>query len=182
MLKDISSFKLQGANFSSTTVLPILDFSDGKYIKVSLIYGRNGSGKSTIAKAFKKIKGEVITFLITTDVIVLPKNVSVGERNIIGLCYFFTSIMAGKNKDTAYNDEYLIIIDDPISSYDFENRIGILSFLKHKLSQFLDGNINSKAIVMTHDLLTLFDFEKICEELNENWKNTFRDQELKYHL
>ena len=113
---------------------------------------------------------------------VLPKNVSVGERNIIGLCYFFTSIMTGKNKDVAYNDEYLIIIDDPVSSYDFENRVGILSFLKYKLSQFLDGNANSRAVVMTHDLLTFFDFEKICEELNENWKNTFRDQELKYHL
>ena len=113
---------------------------------------------------------------------VLPKNVSVGERNIIGLCYFFTSIMAGKNRDTAYNDEYLIIIDDPISSYDFENRIGILSFLKLKLSQFLNGNINSKAIVMTHDLLTFFDFEKICEELNENWKSIFQSQALKYYL
>lgn len=37
-----------------------------------------------------------------------------------------------------FNDEYLIIIDDPVSSYDFENKIGILSFLKLKLSQFLN--------------------------------------------
>lgn len=113
---------------------------------------------------------------------VLPKDVSVGERNIIGLCYFFTSIMTGKNKDTAYNNEYLIIIDDPISSYDFENKVGILSFLKYKLGQFLDGNENSRAIILTHDLLTLFDFEKMCEELNENWNNIFQTQLLKYHL
>lgn len=113
---------------------------------------------------------------------VLPKNISVGERNIIGLCYFFTSIMTGKNKDTAYNDEYLIIIDDPISSYDFENKVGILSFLKYKLSQFLDGNVNSRAVILTHDLLTLFDFQKICKELSENWKNIFRGQALKCHI
>ena len=113
---------------------------------------------------------------------VLPKDVSVGERNIIGLCYFFTSIMTGKNKDTAYNNEYLIIIDDPISSYDFENKVGILSFLKYKLSQFLDRNENSRAIILTHDLLTLFDFEKMCEELNENWNNIFQAQSSKYHL
>lgn len=113
---------------------------------------------------------------------VLPKDVSVGERNIIGLCYFFASIMTGKNKDTAYNNEYLIIIDDPISSYDFENKVGILSFLKYKLGQFLDGNENSRAIILTHDLLTLFDFEKMCEELNENWNNIFQTQLLKYHL
>lgn len=112
---------------------------------------------------------------------VLPKDVSAGERNIIGLCYFFTSIMTDKDKDTAYNDEYLIIIDDPISSYDFENKVGILSFLKHKLSQFLDGNANSRAIILTHDLLTLFDLKKICKELSENWKNIFRGQALKCH-
>ncbi len=68
MLKDISSVKLQGAKFSSITVLPILNSSDGKYTKISLIYGRNGSGKSTIAKAFRKIKGEAITASIITDV------------------------------------------------------------------------------------------------------------------
>lgn len=112
---------------------------------------------------------------------VLPKDISVGERNLIGLCYFFTSIMTGKNKDTAYNNEYLIIIDDPISSYDFENKVGILSFLKHKLSQFLYGNVNSRAIILTHDLLTLFDFKKICKELSENWNNIFRGHALKYH-
>ena len=111
---------------------------------------------------------------------VLPKDVSVGERNIIGLCYFFTSIMRGKNKDTAYNDEYLIIIDDPVSSYDFENKVGILSFLKYKLSQFLNGNINSRAFVMTHDLQTFFDIEKICQSLNEEWKKN--SSQLSYIL
>ena len=113
---------------------------------------------------------------------VLPKNVSVGERNIIGLCYFFTSIMTGKNKDTAYNDEYLIVIDDPVSSYDFENKIGILSFLKYKLGQFLNGNPNSRAIVMTHDLLTFFDIEKICKDFSAEWKKKFSGQPLKYSL
>ena len=66
MLKDISSVTLQGANFSSLTSLPILDSSDGKYTKISLIYGRNGSGKSTIAKAFRKMKGEAISTIPTT--------------------------------------------------------------------------------------------------------------------
>lgn len=113
---------------------------------------------------------------------VLPKDVSVGERNIIGLCYFFTSIMTGKNKDTAYNDEYLIVIDDPVSSYDFENRVGILSFLKYKLSQFLNGNTNSRAVVMTHDLQTFFDLEKISQELAGDWKRIFSGQALKYTL
>ena len=113
---------------------------------------------------------------------VLPKNVSVGERNIIGLCYFFTSIMTGKNQDTAYSDEYLLVIDDPVSSYDFENKVGILSFLKYKLSQFLNGNASSRAIIMTHDLLTLFDLKKIFQDVSSDWERLFSGQAAKHNL
>lgn len=120
--------------------------------------------------------------LLSNGCPVPPKNVSVGERNIIGLCYFFTSIMTGKNKDTAYNDEYVIVIDDPVSSYDFENKIGILSFLKYKLGQFLNRNVNSRAVVMTHDLITFFDLEKICNELAVDWKRIYSKKDLKYAI
>ena len=59
---------------------------------------------------------------------VKPCDVSVGERNIIGLSYFFTSILEGQEIDSAYYGEYLLVTDDPVSSYDTENKIGILSF------------------------------------------------------
>ena len=122
--------------------------------------------------------------LLTNGKPVLPSNISIGERNILGLCYFFASILQGKDNKNGFKDEYLIVIDDPVSSFDFENRIGILSFLKLKLSQFLNGNLNSKAIILTHDLLTFFDIEKIFEELNSefnhfNYKTTFNLFELK---
>lgn len=96
---------------------------------------------------------------------VKPCDVSVGERNIIGLCYFFISILEGKEERKAYDDEYMLIIDDPISSYDNENRIGILSFLKYKLSVFLESNRDTKALVMTHDLVSFYDIHKIFEEI-----------------
>ena len=96
---------------------------------------------------------------------VKPKDVSVGERNIIGLCYFFTNILKGKSCDNAYTEEYLLVIDDPVSSYDLENRVGILSYLKYELSKFLLGNTDSRALVMTHDLFTALDVEKIYGEL-----------------
>ena len=98
---------------------------------------------------------------------VKPCDVSVGERNIIGLSYFFTRIMEGKDEKDVYNQEYILIIDDPISSYDAENRIGILSFLKYKLGAFLEGNVNTKVFVMTHDLLTFYDMHKELEEIIE---------------
>jgi len=96
---------------------------------------------------------------------VKPCDVSVGERNIIGLSYFFTSILEGKEEEHAYGEEYLLVIDDPVSSYDTENKIGILSFLKYKLSLFLEGNLNTKALVMTHDLMAFYDVHKVFEEI-----------------
>lgn len=98
---------------------------------------------------------------------VRPCDVSVGERNIIGLSYFFTSILEGQEAKDAYNKEYLLVIDDPISSYDLENRIGIMSFLKYKLSMFLEGNIDTKALVMTHDLMTAYEIDKIFKEIKK---------------
>lgn len=96
---------------------------------------------------------------------VRPCDVSAGERNIIGLSYFFTSILEGKEEEDAYNNDYILVIDDPVSSFDAENRIGILSFLKYKLSMFLEGNLNTRALVMTHDLMTYYDVAKIFEEI-----------------
>lgn len=98
---------------------------------------------------------------------VKPCDISVGERNIIGLCYFFTNIFSNKEEKKAYEEEYLIVIDDPVSSFDIENRIGILSLLKHKISSFLEGNEKTRAIVMTHDLQTHYDIHKIFEEIIE---------------
>ena len=96
---------------------------------------------------------------------VKPCDISVGERNIMGLCYFFASIMEGQEEDAAYMAENILIIDDPVSSFDIENRVGILSFLKYKLSLFLEGNEASKAVIMTHDLMTFYDVHKIFEEI-----------------
>lgn len=101
---------------------------------------------------------------------VTPCDVSVGERNIIALCYFFTNILSDQDEVNAYSKEYLIVIDDPVSSYDMENRIGILSFLKYKLSAFLEGNMNTKALVMTHDLITFYNIHKMFEEIIDSCK------------
>lgn len=98
---------------------------------------------------------------------VQPSQISQGERNIIGLCYFFTSILQNQYERTAYAKEYLIVIDDPVSSFDIENKTGIMSFLRYQLGKFLLGNEHTRAIIMTHDLLTFYDAEKIFGELVE---------------
>ena len=59
MMADIKSIKLQGANFVEETILPIFKKN------YCLIYGKNGSGKSTISRALNKVKGDEIDSITT---------------------------------------------------------------------------------------------------------------------
>lgn|GEM_PF-134309 len=96
---------------------------------------------------------------------VLPKKVSQGERNIIALCYFFTQIFSNQEIGKLYQAEALIVIDDPISSFDFENKIGINSFLRYQANRIINGNQNSKILFLSHDLETVFALKKAMEEI-----------------
>lgn len=125
--------------------------------------------------------------LYSHERLVEPGNVSVGERNAIGLCYFFNRIMENKDEEKVFNSKYLLVIDDPVSSFDMENRIGILSYLKYKLGQYLKGNDKSKFLLFTHDMQTFYDMRHFVLELlsskycvSENKASKYvRDWELK---
>ena len=99
---------------------------------------------------------------------VIPEKISCGERNALALCYFFTEIAKGTDARSLYSTESLLIIDDPVSSFDLENRVGILSFLRFKLNQVLTACATTKVLVMTHDISVLFDLEKALEEISKN--------------
>ena len=92
-----------------------------------------------------------------------PRDVSVGERNIIGLCYFFASLFNNKEEKSKYNNEMLVLLDDPVSSFDKENRVGVLSFLNMELHKIISGNCNSKIVVLTHDLQVAMDVKGFCD-------------------
>lgn len=100
-----------------------------------------------------------------------PKKISVGERNVLGLCYFFARLFSNKKTNNKYNDEILIVIDDPVSSFDYGNRLGVMSLLRHQFSNIKRGNSNSRILVLTHDLRSAFDLVKVRSELN-NGKST----------
>lgn len=101
---------------------------------------------------------------------VKPKNVSLGERNIIALCYFFTQILANQDIEKLYQNEELVVIDDPISSFDFENKVGISSFLRYQAHKIVKGNDKSKILFLTHDLSTFSDLQKIADEIEKSFK------------
>ena len=80
---------------------------------------------------------------------------SIGERNILALVYFFVRIFQNQALQHRYSAERLLVIDDPISSFDFNNKIGILSFIEYQIVEFCKGNANSKILLMSHDRQTI---------------------------
>lgn len=121
-------------------------------------------------------------YLMSNGIKVTPDKVSTGERNIIALCYFFTQMLDNHNSTDNFTDEYFIVIDDSISSFDRENQVGVITYLKYQLSKIFYGNKNSKILLLSHDLSTVYDLEKAGEEIGEqfNLKNKFvENYELK---
>ena len=88
---------------------------------------------------------------------VSPDQVSTGERNIIALTYFFASLFRGKSESARYMDPMYVVIDDPISSFDYGNRMGITSYLSMEIRGILFGNYDSKVVVLSHDMLIIRD-------------------------
>ena len=98
---------------------------------------------------------------------VKAKDISTGERNAIALSYFFTEIFKGENSQEFYTKPKFIVIDDPISSFDFENKVGIMSFLNYQIHKIMTGCNKSKMIILTHDLMSAFDIQKIVGSLSQ---------------
>ena len=95
-----------------------------------------------------------------------PKNISTGERNIIALCYFFTIIGKNLSLNKRYTLPSLIIIDDPISSFDFDNKLGLISFLIGEMQQIIElSNCKSRIIVLTHDLQVVYDLRTFIKKI-----------------
>lgn len=81
-------------------------------------------------------------------------NVSVGERNAISICYFFSLLKQNEKKGEEFSHPLFLVIDDPISSFDRDNKIGVLTILKYNLKKIIKRNEESKCVILTHDLMT----------------------------
>lgn len=122
---------------------------------------------------YLKVKGKRVS----------PNKVSCGERNALALSYFFTEITKDMEASAIYTSESLLIIDDPISSFDLENRIGIISFLRWKIEKILDSCTTTKILVMTHDVSVMFDLEKAFKEISKHCEKTSTNAEYcLFHL
>jgi len=113
----------------------------------------------------KLVPGDGCYKLVINGRQVKPKKISVGERNVLGLCYFFAMLFSGKRDEDKYSSEYLIVIDDPVSSFDYGNRLGVMSLLRFQFNAILKSNDKSRILVMSHDLPSIFDMVKIRSDI-----------------
>ena len=110
---------------------------------------------------------------------VQPQQISTGERNLLGLCYFFSEGARGRFEGTEDDEAQLVVLDDPVSSFDMENRIGICSLLRERLERILSANGESKVVILTHDASVAAEMEHILSDIKDAKKGT--QLEFSYH-
>ena len=74
----LKKLRFKGGFFSEETELELFSEED----RISLIYGKNGSGKSTISNAIRKAKGEDIEEIISVSLLDNEENVYQDTKNI----------------------------------------------------------------------------------------------------
>lgn len=112
--------------------------------------------------------------------LVSPKQLSIAERNILALCFFITQLNENLEVGKEFSRDSFIVIDDPISSIDNLNKIGIYSLFRFFVSE-ISKKSNSRILLLTHSLNATFDFYRIFENhIRSNGKKvTFAIHELK---
>ncbi|MVX60875.1 AAA family ATPase [Enterorhabdus mucosicola] len=103
---------------------------------------------------------------------VRPQDVSTGERNILALCYFFSEGGRGKFEGSEDSDPQYLVLDDPISSFDMENRIGICSLIRDRAAHVLESNPNSLITITTHDIGIASELKHTFDDLGDVFKGT----------
>lgn len=92
--------------------------------------------------------------------VILPSRLSIGEQNILSLCYFFAEMSKGKELESSIQDNKIIVLDDPISSLDFYNKAGINWMIDYIIKIMCSVGSLSKMIIMTHSLSVAKELEK----------------------
>lgn len=102
---------------------------------------------------------------------VKPKQLSIGERNALALSYFFSLIQEESVLESSFQKEYFLVLDDPVSSFDFDNKVGIYSFLNSMFQEVLNGNKTSRILILTHELDVLSSMKSLFNNIRVMDKN-----------
>lgn len=109
--------------------------------------------------------------------LVKPGRLSVGEQNVLSLCYFFATLAQGKNFTTyvqsknlefSLMENQIVVLDDPVSSFDDGNKYGVASLLGYLCQSILDKSSKTKLVIMTHDLSFALNMSKMIKAINDS--------------
>lgn len=101
-------------------------------------------------------------------------NLSTREKNAIALSYFFSMPYENRSEKYFSKNDSLFVLDDPISSLDRNNEIGIYSLIEHEISEIkkLTNTNNNfvQVIALTHSLPVYYALEKVGDEVFKTQK------------
>ena len=103
---------------------------------------------------------------------------STAEKNIINLVYSFLEL-ENLIKDRELKS-LLVVIDDPISSIDYSNKVGLFTFFRNKIESLSSMYSETKFIICTHDEEIYYHFYKIFDDLKCYSKKNISLLELTY--
>lgn len=109
-----------------------------------LVFGENLisiEANSQLGYDLKNLKGQIIP----------PGRLSLGEQNILALCYFFVAKVSGGSLGNYGKSNQVILLDDPVSSFDYSNKYGVMQVLNYIAGLISGSKSKSKMLIMTHD-------------------------------
>lgn len=102
---------------------------------------------------------------------------STAEKNIVILVHSFLELeemIKGKEIESL-----LVVIDDPISSTDSSNKVGLYTFFRNKFESLINIYRETQFIIFTHDEEVYYHFHKIFDDLKFREKH-IQSLELTY--
>lgn len=97
---------------------------------------------------------------------VSPNMLSTGEQNILSLCYFFVKIADGDKYENSLSNNKIIILDDPISSFDHDNKFGVIKLLGYVVCKIFPKKSSSKLLITTHDIFVAYELSKLISYIS----------------
>lgn len=95
------------------------------------------------------------------------RNLSTGEKNAIAIAYFFSMPYEGKPEHSKFDESMLFVLDDPITSLDRSNEIGIFSLIEREfttLKKSLAG-ATLQVLLLTHSYQVFYAMQHVSESV-----------------
>lgn len=127
---------------------------------LNIVFGRGG---------ITLVPGETAGYCVVNNRgSVTPSRLSIGERNVLSLCYFFAKIAERSDIEKSLQGNKVIVLDDPVSSFDKGKKYGVTLLLAYLFQYVLSEDSDAKLIIMTHDNSFALDMKFAISAINSS--------------